>query len=65
MAHEIRPLAPDEEATEIVKPCTICGAPTAQCCVDCGIDSGGEAIPHVCERTECMDRHEATHARGP
>lgn len=42
----------------IVKPCVVCGADTDWCCADCGIDSGGENIPHVCPTSACRDAHE-------
>lgn len=39
-------------------PCVICGDNTDMCCADCGIDSGGENIPHICFKTACRDEHE-------
>lgn len=55
---KVRPLRADERAEAIVLPCEICGKPTDLCCVDCGIDSAGERIPHVCESSTCRDEHE-------
>lgn len=55
---KIRPLRSDEREEPIVEPCVICGTPTDMCCVDCGINSGGESIPHVCTSTACRDAHE-------
>lgn len=37
-------------------PCVICGEPTIWACSDCRIDTGRSV--HVCEKTECKDRHE-------
>lgn len=43
-------------------PCIICGDETIMACADCAIDSAGGkgASVHVCIKTECRDRHEAT-----
>lgn len=43
-----------------MKPCAECGRLTIMRCADCGIDSGGDNIVPVCERTDCRDQHEGT-----
>ena len=48
----------NSEKKYISKPCTICGIETEFCCADCGINSGGEQIPHVCNKVECRNNHE-------
>lgn len=44
--------------------CVICGDQTILACSDCAIDSGGKASVHVCQKSECRDRHEMTHAKN-
>lgn len=49
----------------IKAPCVVCGADTVLACADCGINSGGKSVPHVCSNSACRDQHEATHAAQP
>lgn len=42
----------------IPAPCIICGTETVMACSDCAIDSGGKNSVHVCNDTDCRDKHE-------
>lgn len=46
-------------------PCAVCATDTEWICADCGIDSGGEKIVHVCAVTACMEKHEAAAKCAP
>jgi hypothetical protein len=43
----------------IKEPCSVCGELTIMACSDCAIDSGGKKSVHVCQKSECRDKHEA------
>lgn len=41
--------------------CASCGTPTAMCCADCVLRSGGQVMVPVCARQACLDAHLAEH----
>ena len=49
------------ECPYIEKSCDVCGENTVLACSDCAIDSHGTCSVHICNNSECRDKHEATH----